>query len=267
MKTHLQFLLLLMAFVIMRCSEENIEPAQLEEDQSTHMQAYYPSSVFAVEVTTILGGRVEENGLPQLTEFYLSAPAGTKVSINWGDGSIDKVTLDGDSRNYMSHQYNRIKNYNIQVTGEISKITTFGIYYQHIIIRNVYLSGLVNLTDLRMGLNYRVPAVVNFSHNRKIEIIDLSSGDDLTDVILPSDNRLTTLLLSGPNSLSTAAVDRIISRVYTSVQASPRAGYFSLSESWYEESEEMIGPPSSYSITKLKKLRDVYGWETSPVLE
>jgi hypothetical protein len=266
MKYTLRFFAVMVALMIMRCSEENIEPALLDDDPSTHMEGYYPSTVFAIEVTTILGGRVEENGLPQLTEFYLSGDPGAKVKVNWGDGTIEKVTLD-ESRNYMSHQYTRIKNYNIQVSGEISKITTFGIYYQHIIIRDVYLSGLVNLKRLSMGLNYRSPSIVNFSHNRKIETIDFSGSSELTDIIVPSENRLTTVLLSGPNSLSTAVVDRIISRVYTSVQASPRAGYIALNENWGEESPGMIGPPSDYSITKLRKLRDVYGWEVTPELQ
>lgn len=258
-------MIILMAFFAMRCAEERIEPAFLDEDQSTHAQGYFPSTVFAIEVTTILGGRVEENGLPQLTEFYLSGEPGTKVSVNWGDGTIQKVTID-ESRNYMSHQYNRIKNYTIQVTGEISKITTFGMYYQHIIIRNVYLAGLVNLRKISMGLNYRVPSIVNLSHNRKIETLDLN-GPELTDIIVPSENRLNTVLISGPNALSTAVVDRIISRVYTSVQASPRTGYFALNENWYDDQPGMVGPPSSYSITKLRKLRDVYGWEITPSLE
>lgn len=255
---------MLLALVLVRCSEESIEPTALEDDQSTYMQGYYPSTVFAIEVTTILGGRVEENGLPQLTEFYLSGNPGAKVSVNWGDGTIEKVTLD-ESRNYMTHQYSRIKNYNIQVKGEISRITEFGMYYQHIIIRDVYLAGLVNLKRISIGLNYQSPSVVNLSHNRKIETLDLS-GNELTDIIVPSENNLTTVLIPGPNALSTAVVDRIISRVYTSVQASPRAGYFALNENQDQELPEMVGPPSSYSITKLKKLRDLFGWEIVPLL-
>lgn len=257
--------MMLMAFVMMRCTEEIIDPAELEEDQRTYMQGYYPSTVFAIEVTTITGGNMENPNLPGLTDFYLAGVPGAKLSINWGDGTIHKVTLTEDSRNYFEHQYNRIKNYNIQITGEISKISTFGMYYQHIIIRNVYLAGLINLKRLSMGLNYRSPSVVNLSHNRKIETLDLS-GNELTDIIVPSENKLTTVLIGGPNALSTAVVDRIISRVYTSVQASPRAGYFALNESWDQEQPEMVGPPSSYSITKLKKLRDVYGWEIVPSL-
>jgi hypothetical protein len=264
MKTGVKFLMFIMALVIMRCSEERIEPAEVEGDQPTRAQAYYPASVFAIEVTTILGGRVEENGLPQLTEFYLSGN-GAKVSINWGDGTIEKVTLD-ESRNYMSHQYSRIKNYTIQITGEISRISVFGIYYQHIIIRNVYLAGLINLKGISIGLNYQGPSVVNFSHNLNIESIELSD-DDITDIIIPSSNKLSMVLISGPNNLSTAVIDRIISRVYTSVQSSPRSGHFALNAERYEESGPMVGPPSSYSITKLKKLRDVYGWTITPDLE
>jgi hypothetical protein len=265
MKITFKFLVMLMALVLMRCAEENIEPAALEEDQSTFMQGYYPSTVFAIEVTTVTGGNMEDPTLPGLTDFYLAGVNGAKLSINWGDGTIQKITLTDDSRNYFEHQYRRIKNYNIQVTGEISKITTFGMYYQHIIIRNVYLAGLINLKKLSIGLNYRSPSVVNLSHNRKIETLDLS-GNELTDIIVPSENRLTTVLIGGPNALSTAVVDRIISRVYTSVQTSPRAGYFALNESWDQEQPEMVGPPSSYSITKLKKLRDIYGWEIVPAL-
>jgi hypothetical protein len=261
MKQTLKFLWMIMAVVMMQCSEESVEPSLLEEDQTTHAQAYYPSTVFAIEVTTILGGRVEENGLPQLTEFYLSGN-GAKVWVNWGDGTIDKVTLT-DSRNYMSHQYNDTRNYTIRVTGDIANITTFGMYYQHIIIRNVHLVGLTNLSKLSMGLNYQSPSIVNLNYNRKIEIIDLS-GDQLTDIILPSVNKLTTVLVTSAPNLSTAVVDKIIGRVWNSVQASPRAGYFALNQYWDPEQPEMVGPPSAYSIARLKKLRDVYGWEITP---
>jgi hypothetical protein len=261
MKTSFRLLMMLMALVIMNCSEETIEPAQLEEDQSTRMQAYYPSSVFAIEVTTVAGGHMEDPSLPGLTDLYLIGE-GAKVSINWGDGTIEKVTL-GESRTYFSHQYNRIKNYNIQITGEISKITTFGMYYQHLIIRNVYLAGLVNLEEIRIGLNYKGPSVINLSHNKNISLIDLGY-DQITDIIVPSTNKLTTVLISGQNQLSTSVVDRIVSRVYTSVQASPRPGYFALNKYWDEQETEMVGPPSSYSLTKLRKLRDVYGWTVVP---
>lgn len=264
MKTGLKFLMIVMSLFLMRCSDESIEPALLEEDQSTHMQAF-PTSVFAIEVTTIAGGNMEDPNLPQLANFYLEGPGGTKLSINWGDGTIQKVTLTGETRDYFEHQYSRFKNYTIQVTGEISSITTFGLYYQHIIIRDVHLAGLVNLAKLSMGFNYQNPSVVNFSHNRKIEIIDLTG--EVADIIIPSENNLSTVLISGPNNLTTVVIDRIISRVYTSVQSSPRAGYFALHAEWYQETNDKVGPPSAYSITKLKKLRDVYGWEIAPEIE
>lgn len=254
MNLKLTTFLLLVAFIVIRCSEEKVEPIGLEEDLSTHMQSY-PTTVCAIEITTISGAPEDE---PELTEFFLGGNA-AKVSVNWGDGTIEKVTLD-DSRNYFSHQYDRKKNYTIQITGEITKITALEIYYQHVMIRNLYLAGLTNLEDLTIGSNYSCPSVINLSYNKKIRHIEVGD-EEISDIIIPSTNNLQTVLLDGPNNLSTAVVDRIISRVYTSVQANPRSGVFGLKAFWYEEeNNEMVGPPSSYSITKLKKLKSNYGW-------
>jgi hypothetical protein len=254
MNVKLTTFLLLVAFMAVRCSEEKVEPIGPEEDVSTHMQSYLPTFC-AIEITTISGS---PDDLPELTEFYLGGNA-AKVSVNWGDGTIEKVTLD-DSRNYFSHQYDRNKNYTIKITGELTKITALEIYYQHMMIRNLYLAGLTNLEDLTMGLNYSCPSVINLSHNKKIQRIEVGD-EEISDIIIPSTNKLHTVLLDGPNNLSTAVVDRIISRVYASVKANPRSGAFGLKARWYEEENiEMVGPPSSYSITKLRKLRSNYGW-------
>jgi hypothetical protein len=68
--------------------------------------------------------------------------------------------------------------------------------------------------------------------------------------------------------MTTAAVDRVIARVHDSVVNSPRQGIFAFGALWGQGEEgDVVGPPSSYSINKLRKLRDVYGWTIYPEIQ
>jgi hypothetical protein len=266
-KLLLRSLLLLVAFTLFYCSEEQIAPrdsadADLLTEGSAAAQTAYSPNVFVIEITTVKGH--PDDALPVPVELHLAGTGG-KIAINWGDGKIEKYTLSSDLL-ILDHQYGRVKNYNIKIDGEIKKIETFRMTYQHAKINNLYLFGLTGLKHIDFVLNLASPPLINLSLNKKIETLNLVGSTTLQEVIIPTTNNITQIDVGGENQISTQAIDHIIGRVYQSVVANPRDGIFSLPETWYQEesSDNMVGPPSSYSITKLRKLRDTYGWGINP---
>lgn len=264
MKTKISqlLLLLLVAFTLFYCSEEPIAPAEPTEDPVTSMEAYSPN-VFVAEITTAKYN--PSDPLPHTVEIELSGPGG-KIAINWGDGTIEKKTLTSDIRWY-SHQYERVKNYAIKIDGEIKNIEYFGMSYQgDNNLNNLYLSGLTSLRFLNLVIVGGKMEIINLSHNKLIEDLDLIDMPNLREIIIPTTNNITSMRIMGTPKVTTAAIDHVIGRVYGSVVANPRQGSLGINKNWYEEGDEMVGPPSGYSITKLNKLRDTYGWGVSPNL-
>ncbi|MBT1700362.1 hypothetical protein KK083_25975 [Fulvivirgaceae bacterium PWU4] len=262
-KTFSKFLLLLVAVIMFCCSDEPIVPGdpELTEDLATSASAYSPD-IFVAEITTTQPGP----NWPVVPVSFHMMGSGGKVSINWGDGTIEKVTITSYLEEY-SHQYDRVKNYTIKIDGDIKNIEYYGMSYQDgVRVRNLHLSGLTGLKTINLVIMTEAPEVINLSHNKLLEEIDFVDLTTLKQVIVPTTNKLTAIRLTGCTQLSTAAMDHIIGRVYQSVVSTPRTGSFSASMSWYDEGtmNEMIGPPSSYSINKLRKLRDSYGWSVYP---
>jgi hypothetical protein len=247
---------LLFAAILSGCVDD--DPTPFEE--MTTSATSFPSTVFAVELTSVKTH--PDNPLPEPIEIFLGGSG--KISVNWGDGTIEKLTL-GSIATGLKHQYDRVKNYTIQITGSISTLSEFRCNYQHVNLRKVHLSGLTGLKTFSVGSNYLGPEAINFSHNRQLADLSLMIPQ-LSDVILPTTNQINRLSLAGPNRLSTAVVDRVISRVYDSVKANPRAGVIELSADAFGDPEDhaMIGPPSSFSINKLKILKNNYGWTVVP---
>jgi hypothetical protein len=253
-------LLLLAVFCVMvaQCSDERVEPIMLEDDLMTSA-TLYEDQFFTLAITTIITDPSEP--LPEQVTFDLEGTGG-KISLNWGDGTIEKLIV-GTSMVTLEHHYTRVKNYTIKMSGDIKTITSFRVNYLSTKIHDIHFGGLVNLKEVGMNLLGEVPSVINLSRNRSIENVSLSGLPSLKDVLLPTANNLSYVDITGENLLTTAAVDRIIARVHDAVVNKPRAGRFVLGVGWAEDSEK-VGPPSSYSINKLRKLRDVYGWTIYP---
>jgi hypothetical protein len=258
-----KLMLLLVAFTMLHCSDEPIVPGhqELTDDPATSITAYSPN-IFVIEVTTI---QHDPSFPPNPVGFELIGTGG-KVSINWGDGTIEKVTLATNLMQF-SHQYDRVKNYTIKIDGDIKNIEHYGMSYQDgVKIRNLHLSGLTGLKALNLIIMTESPEVINLSHNKLIEDLDLLDLLTTRSVIVPATNRISSVRLTGCVQLTTAAVDHIIGRLYQSVVSNPRTGSFNFSKSWWdtEIQDEMLGPPSDYSITKLRNLKNNYGWGVSP---
>lgn len=258
MKTKLNLLLLVLAVMVVRCTDEHVEPTTLTEELVTSANLY-EDQFFTIGITTLKNH--PEEPLPEQVEFYLQGNGG-RISINWGDGTIEKLTI-GSSIVTLNHQYKAAKNYTINMSGDIKTITSFRMNYLGTRINKIHFGGLVNLKEAEMGLLPYTMDVINLSRNRALETVRVVGLQSMDDVLLPSNNKLVNVDISGENEMTTAAVDRVIARVHDSVINNPRKGSFVLGSLW-GETNEMIGPPSSYSINKLKKLRDVYGWTIYP---
>jgi hypothetical protein len=115
------------------------------------------------------------------------------------------------------------------------------------------------------------PEIINLSRNRKLERVVLTLLRGTKDILLPSTNAITHIEVTdikdmSGNALSTAVVDRIVSRIYDSVKNSPLTGFFDLKADVVQSNNDptMVGSPSSYTFNKLRTLRDAYGWSISP---
>lgn len=261
MKKIYSLVTVLLSLVLYNCSEPEISPEVPFEDQQTSALSIYTNSVFAIEVTALKSH--PEHSMPEPVEMFLGGSSGV-ISVNWGDGTIQKMGLQ--ERMELAHQYAVAKSYTIRITGDIKQINEFDVAYQHMAFRYFHLSGLTGLTKFSAQLIESSPETLNFSNNRMIESVRLVGLKSLKEIILPSTNNISDIDISGENRLSTSVVDRVIARVHDSVIAKPRSGSFMLSKSWAQDetSYEMVGPPSSYSLNKLRKLKNSYGWTITP---
>jgi len=136
----------------------------------------------------------------------------------------------------------------------------------------INVEGLTGVKDFRFGLTPRSPKVIDLTHSTKLEFIMLTNLVQLERVILPVEAPIQMLDISGTNQLSAAAVDEIINALYASVvEHNQQNGYFIVYANWMDgatssDTHDMVGPPSSGSLTKLRELRDTYHWTIMPDL-
>jgi hypothetical protein len=243
--------------VVAGCVEEKVEP-RLEEDLKTSASAYR-DQFLTIQITT----NYEDDMV-----FYLEGLGGD-VSVDWGDGTTEDFVI-GEGYVTLEHDFNREEenpeDFTIRVSGDIKTITAMDWFYDGFYITDIHFGGLTNLKRLSMGILQHGPSVINLSRNRLLESLTLTGIQPLENVIMPATNKIRSIDIAGTNKLPVSVVDRIIARVHDSVVISPRSGHFSLPISWAQEEGDMtmVGPPSSYSINKLRKLRDRYGWGIYP---
>jgi hypothetical protein len=255
MKKLLKLLSASLLLLLASCSDEQIEPQPLTEDLRTSANGYWDQS-FSIT-------NFEDN-----IYFHISGTGGD-ITVDWGDGSSTSGYV---SENYLTfeHDYNtdeeNPQDFAIIISGDIETITGFNFFYASLYVNEMHFGGLTNLKDLSMGMLGYSPREINLSKNKLIEFVILPGVQRLENLILPSTHKIRGIDIAGSNQLSTAAVDRIIARVHDSVVKSPRTGFFGLTASWAQEEDDMsmVGPPSTYSINKLRKLKKKYGWNILP---
>lgn len=243
------------------CSEERIQPFGVDDDFSISAQAHQ-SRFLLLEITTMKEN--ESDQFPANMTFTLVALPGAKITVNWGDGTIEKRVMD-ETNSSFNHVYTRVKNFRIKVSGEIAKVTSFYLNYNdYLKLTGVQLAGLTNLTHCRIGSLAESPATIDLSGNPRLEVVFLFDLLQTTDIILPSTNNITSMVLIGDMGLSIPVLDRIIGRIYDSVVRTPRSGILNISKEPGTDSE-ILGPPSGYSINNLETLRDTYLWTIYPL--
>lgn len=195
-------------------------------------------------------------------EFYLGAPEGTSVSIDWGEGTTETVALASDTR--IAHAYAAGGNYPVTITGDLDKITYFYSFYGQGMVDAINFRHLTALQEIRFGLT-RGPRVLDLSHNTKLRFAMLVGLQEMEKLYLPEAHELSDLEISGPNRLTTAAVDAIIRNLYrNTVNKNITNGSFGLAASWYQGDELLAGPPTAEAMATLKLLKDNYGWSIHP---
>ncbi|HEY0652412.1 MAG TPA: hypothetical protein VGD65_04750 [Chryseosolibacter sp.] len=246
----------LLSFISSCSPDEIVEPTALTEDKKTYAN-YYEDQFLTLYVAYMYDYHT--------LNFHLTGNGG-KVSVNWGDGVIEKKILYENQKITFTHRYATRKNYTIRVSGEITTITRFEIHQQDMPVDKIHFGGLTNLRELELDYMSNSPYVVNLSRNKELVSAKFYVTARLYEVILSTTNKITNLEISGPNSINTPNADRVVARIHDSVINNPRTGTINL-EDWWDKPYGpplLTGPPSSYSINKLKKLRDRYGWTVIP---
>jgi hypothetical protein len=200
-------------------------------------------------------------------EFSLSSIPGT-INIDWGNGTSETHTFTAaEPRVGFSKDYLAEGNHFISVTGDIDRITYFDAFYDFGMMDENNFEQLIGLTDFRIALLTRGPAIIDLSSNINLDNVYLPGIHELRQLILPTINHISYVFIDGYNSMTTATVDYVIDNIYSNAVRLPiMNGRFSVNGLWYEAEDEPLfaGPPSAAALDKLVILRDVYGWSVSP---
>ena len=226
--------------------------------ENMHLKIYLVPAVF-----TMLGYVDEPGSFPQnYFQVSISGDSGS-INVDWGDGSNTVYSIDRYER-VLSHAYAVSGNFPITVTGDLDKIKSFNSFYGQGRMDAIDVRGLTNLQSIDIGLTHG-PKLIDLTYNTRLETIFMPNVQQLEHLLLPVGLLIQLIDISGPNQLTSVEVDKIISKVHESVvQHNKTGGRFTLAETWYPETNVMVGPPSVASLIKLRALRDIYQWEITP---
>lgn len=184
------------------------------------------------------------------------------INIDWGDGTNDTYEYN----NYSSkiHEYDQLGGYFVSVTGDIQYITGITIYYDQYAFTDIDLQFLPNLEDFRCGLRGedQSPSILDFTHNPKLEYLDILANPSIEKVIIPEPNSIRYLFFSHTR-MSSDDIDDMINPVYESaITADRKFGSIFWNSDTYGPPYET--PLSDESRQKLIELKNVYGWNIDP---
>jgi len=139
------------------------------------------------EANNLKTGQIEMKVTPNSANKVSFSATAMRVTIDWGDGNIDEITPNGDSRSYL-HEYSNQKTQTIIVTTE--GMTGFSCS-----------STLRMITrELRFGYCPELKSIM-CNHNQ-LTVLDTNQCLELTSLFCDA-NQLTTLDISQCTKLST----------------------------------------------------------------
>jgi hypothetical protein len=186
--------------------------------------------------------------------FGINAEGAGSLLINWGDGTVQSVTLPVSD--HFSHLYTGAGPFYAFVTGDLDHIVQTQFFYGNGDINALSLIHLPELKVFRSGLNH-MPATVDVSKNLKLEHFEVMSLQ-FSSLDISKNVHINFLYLFAP-AFSTAAIDKVVDDLYANVTTYEiYGGDFSAPQE--EDMGIIIGPPSAGSMDKLRSLRDYYQW-------
>jgi hypothetical protein len=190
--------------------------------------------------------------------FTSGGLTGKSLLVDWGDGTEKQIVSLGEE---IIHVYDSNEPRFVSVTGDLTAITDLYFYYGFGPVSEISLIHLLNLKDFRMGFQ-RGPNEIDFSKNSKLETIDVLTSIERLDITY---NPIVKNLSVG-TGLSTESIDKLIETLYLNVQANSIYGGVLYFPKYNEETgkEEMVGPPSMSSISKLQYLETYFKWNIYP---
>jgi hypothetical protein len=226
----------------------------------------YRNKAMKVSLAPAFTMTAEADANPEYPFYFYIGGEQANLSINWGDGETETLTINEVQGQEITHDYAAAGSYPITITGDLDKIVHFYSFYGGSVFSDIQFQHLTNLEELLYGLTAS-PATIDLSQNTNLETAMLPGLRDLETLILPETNSLTFLEVDGDNRLNTDDVDAIINNIYTNASsANRREGVLGLRASWAQAEDDMtmIGPPSAESLILLESLRDEYGWIVHP---
>lgn len=196
-------------------------------------------------------------------EFYMGARDDGVVTVNWGDGVVEVTEMQMPRQRFF-HHYPGPGNYPITISGDLDNIKVFHAGFGNGAIDKIEFKHLNNIEEISFGLS-RSPAVLDFTRNTLLEMVILTGLDNLEKVILPPSHNISQVALDGPNRMTTVAVDAVVDNLYrNTTRKNIRGGFLAWRVSWVQEDDSILGPPSATSLTKVKIMKENYGWSFHP---
>ena len=198
---------------------------------------------------------------PQLARFsvVLGADETAHITVDFRDGTIRDYVIPAGGTIEAARTV-ATGDYVIRVTGEVQKITTFTPYWEGL-VKKIDFSDLTNLRAILPGplANFAVPTI-NLYQNRKMEYAYIG-GHALDTVYLPGHGTMKYLNISRSPKLSGGEINTMIEILYSGVIVKNVTNGLLDNRS---ATGDMQGPLSELSLTKLRKMRDTYGWTILP---
>lgn len=125
------------------------------------------------------------------------------IYIDWGDGVIERAMITSGYFAELHHTYDNVGRYQINITGDISSITAYEfiwINYEAVHLQNIENMDITRLSEVRMmNLSWRLtPQEIDFSHNTKLEDLDLSYSN-IQELDISNNTHLKMLRLHNTN--------------------------------------------------------------------